>query len=64
MLGGKIGQLANEIAEETALELDIDIENPESANDVFAKVIKNPKKLMGLVKSIGQSSRIRSSRVR
>tara|TARA_B110000285_G_scaffold16308_1_gene16028 strand:+ start:119 stop:1258 length:1140 start_codon:yes stop_codon:yes gene_type:complete len=53
MLGGKIGQLANEIAEETALELDIDIENPESANDVFAKVIKNPKKLMGLVKSIG-----------
>jgi hypothetical protein len=53
MLKGKIGQLANEIAEETAKELDIDMENTESANDVFSKIIKNPKKLMGLVKSIG-----------
>ena len=53
MLNGKIGQLANEIAEETAKELDIDMENTESANDVFSKIIKNPKKLMGLVKSIG-----------
>jgi hypothetical protein len=53
MLNGKIGQLANEIAEETAKELEIDMENPDSANDVFSKIIKNPKKLMGLVKSIG-----------
>jgi hypothetical protein len=53
MLNGKIGQLANEIAEETAKELDIDMENTASANDVFSKIIKNPKKLMGLVKSIG-----------
>ena len=53
MLNGKIGQLANEIAEETAKELDINMENAESANDVFSKIIKNPKKLMGLVKSIG-----------
>jgi len=53
MLKGKIGQLANEIAEETAKELEIDMENTESANDVFSKIIKNPKKLMGLVKSIG-----------
>lgn len=53
MLNGKIGQLANEIAEETAKELDIDMENTQSANDVFSKIIKNPKKLMGLVKSIG-----------
>ena len=29
------------------------MENTESANDVFSKIIKNPKKLMGLVKSIG-----------
>ena len=53
MLNGKIGQLANEIAEETAKELNIDMENTQSANDVFSKIIKNPKKLMGLVKSIG-----------
>jgi hypothetical protein len=53
MLNGKIGQLANEIAEETANELGIDMENPESTTDIFSKIIKNPTKLMGLVKSIG-----------
>jgi hypothetical protein len=53
MLNGKIGQLANEIAEETAKELDVDMSNPESMTDIFSKVIKNPTKLMGLVKSIG-----------
>lgn len=53
MLNGKIGQLANEIAEETAKELDLDMEDAESANEIFSKVIKNPKKLMSLVKSIG-----------
>ena len=53
MLNGKIGQLANEIAEETAKELDLNMEDAESANEIFSKVIKNPKKLMSLVKSIG-----------
>ena len=37
MMGGKIGCLAKEIAEETAGELDIDMEDASSVNDVFNK---------------------------
>ena len=53
MLDGKIGQLATEIAEETAKELDLDINSTTNANEAFSKIIKNPKKIMDLVKSIG-----------
>jgi hypothetical protein len=53
MLGGKIGNLAKEIAEETAGDLDIDLENGSSVNDVFQKLFKNPAKLMDLVKNVG-----------
>lgn len=53
MLNGKIGQLATEIAEETAKELDLDINSTTNANEAFSKIIKNPKKIMDLVKSIG-----------
>ena len=54
MLGGKIGNLAKEIAEETAGDLDIDLENGSSVNDVFQKLFKNPAKLMDLVKNVGE----------
>jgi hypothetical protein len=53
MLDGKLGQLAKEIAEETAQHLNIDVENNSDMKDVFNKLIKNPTKLMGLVKNIG-----------
>jgi hypothetical protein len=53
MMGGKLGKLASEIAEETAQELDIDVNNIESEEDVFKKLFKNPAKLMGLVKKVG-----------
>jgi hypothetical protein len=53
MMGGKLGQLAKEIAEETASELNMDMTNVNSVNDVFNKMFKNPTKLMGLVKSVG-----------
>lgn len=53
MMGGKLGKLASEIAEETAQELDIDVNNIESEEDVFKKLFKNPSKLMGLVKKVG-----------
>ena len=53
MMGGKLGKLASEIAEETAKELDIDVNNIESEEDVFKKLFKNPAKLMGLVKKVG-----------
>ena len=53
MLDGKLGQLAKEIAEETANNLNMDMENVTDMNDIFQKLIKNPTKLMGLVKTVG-----------
>lgn len=53
MMGGKIGCLAKEIAEETAGELDLDMTDATSVNDVFTKLFKNPTKLMDLVKNVG-----------
>lgn len=53
MLDGKIGSLAKEIAEETSRDLNIDMDDATSMNDVFEKLFKNPTKLMGLVKSVG-----------
>lgn len=53
MLDGKLGQLAREIAEETASNLDIDFDNATDMKDVFQTLMKNPTKLMGLVKTVG-----------
>lgn len=53
MMNGKLGNLAREIAEETAQDLNMDMENASSINDVFQKLFKNPTKLMSLVKNIG-----------
>jgi hypothetical protein len=53
MLDGKIGQLAKEIAEETATNLNMDFDGATDMKDVFSKLMKNPSKLMGLVKTVG-----------
>ena len=53
MLDGKIGQLAREIAEETANDLNMDFDGATDMKDVFSKLMKNPSKLMGLVKNVG-----------
>ena len=53
MMNGKLGKLAREIAEETAADLNIDMENANSIGDVFKNLIKNPTKLLGLVKNVG-----------
>ena len=53
MLDGKLGKLAREIAEETAEELNMDFENTTNMQDAFKNLIKNPAKLMGLVKNVG-----------
>ena len=53
MLDGKIGRLAKEIAEETTQDLNMDMDDATSMNDVFEKLFKNPTKLMGLVKNVG-----------
>ena len=51
MLNGKLGRLAQDIASETAADMNID-DSEDSAN-VFEKMVKNPAKLLGLVKTIG-----------
>ncbi len=62
MLDGKLGQLAREIAEETAANLNMDFDDATDMKDVFQKLVKNPTKLMGLVKTVGDKldSRIKS----
>jgi len=62
MLDGKLGQLAREIAEETAADLNMDFENTTDMKDVFQNLIKNPTKLMSLVKNVGNKldSKIKS----
>ena len=59
ILNGKIGKLAKEIAEETAKDVDFEMEfGGESGENmdfknVFQKMFKNPGKLMSLVKNVG-----------
>jgi len=53
LLDGKLGKLAKEIAEETAQSLNMDMDNTSDMKDVFSNLIKNPSKLMGLVKTVG-----------
>jgi hypothetical protein len=66
MMEGKLGKLAKEIAEETAEGLDMDMENVTDVKDVFQRLIKNPTKLMGLVKSVGDKldTRIKSGEIK
>jgi hypothetical protein len=66
MLDGKLGKLAKEIAEETAEGLNMDMENVTDVKDIFQKLIKNPTKLMGLVKTVGDKldTRIKSGEIK
>jgi hypothetical protein len=53
MFTGKLGKLAKEIAEETAGEMNFDMDGATDVNGVFQNMFKNPGKLMGLVKNVG-----------
>lgn len=66
MLGGKLGNLAKEIAEETASNLNLEMENVTDMKDIFQNLVKNPTKLMGLVKTVGDKldSRIKSGEIK
>jgi hypothetical protein len=66
MLGGKLGQLAKEIAEETAESFNLDTDNMTNVNDVLQGLMKNPSKMMNLVKNVGQKldSRIKSGDIK
>jgi hypothetical protein len=52
IMEGKIGKLAQEIADETAKDLDIDTENISDIGDVFSKLFKNPGKLTNMIKKV------------
>jgi len=68
MLEGKLGKLAKEIAEETAenLDLGLDMDGSTDMKDVFNKIVKNPGKLMSLVKNVGEKldTRIKSGEIK
>jgi hypothetical protein len=66
MMGGKLGKLAMELAEETANELNLDMENNANAKDVFQQLFKNPGKLMKMVKNIGEKidTKIKSGEIK
>jgi len=66
MMDGKLGQLAREIAEETAVNLNIEFDEATDMKDVFQKLVKNPTKLMGLVKTVGDKldSKIKSGDIK
>ena len=66
MLDGKLGKLAKEIAEETAANLNIEMDDVTDMKSVFNNLIKNPTKLMGLVKSVGDKldTRIKSGEIK
>ena len=53
LMNGKLGNLAKEIADETAQDLNLNLENADSVNGVFKELFKNPTKLMNLVKNVG-----------
>ena len=53
LINGKIGSLAKEIAEETTKGLNIEnVDNINDVNDVIKGFMKDPTKLMGLIKNI------------
>ena len=66
MMDGKLGKLAREIAEETASNLNIDMDNVTDMKDVFQNLMKNPTKLMGLVKNVGDKldSKMKSGEIK
>lgn len=66
LMGGKLGKLAMELAEETANDLNFDMENVTNTKDIFQKLFKNPTKLMNIVKSVGDKldSKIKSGEIK
>ena len=53
MMGGKLGEIAKEIAEETAHNMNFDMNGATDINGVLSCLLKNPAKLMNMVKDIG-----------
>lgn len=54
LMNGKLGKLAAEIAEETAQDFEMDMNEQGDVGDMFKKLFRNPGKLMGLVNTISK----------
>jgi len=54
LMDGNIGKMAKELAEETAADLDIDLENTQDVSEVFKKLMSDPAKLMSVAKKCGE----------
>jgi len=54
IMGGKLGKMAHEIAEETVKDFDFDIGEETNVGDIFQKLFKNPGKLMNVVNNISK----------
>ena len=55
MLGGKIGALAKEIAEESIADMDDDLKGSTDVKELLAKMMKDPKRLVQMVKKVGDT---------
>tara|TARA_Y100000389_G_scaffold205142_1_gene264013 strand:+ start:6520 stop:7638 length:1119 start_codon:yes stop_codon:yes gene_type:complete len=66
MMNGKLGNLAKDISEETAADLSLNIQDEKSLDGVFKQLLKDPKKLMGLVENVGNKleQKIKSGQVK
>lgn len=66
MMNGKLGKLAIELAEETAQDLNLNMETPTNTSEMFQQLYKNPMKLMNMVKNIGSKldSKIKSGEIK
>ena len=68
MMGGKLGSLAREIAEETLKDMDIDgkTKDPRKLQEVFGTLLKNPMKLMKMISTVGEKldERIKSGELK
>jgi len=65
LMEGKFGKMAQEMAQETANDLDIDLENTTELGDIFKKLMGNPAKLIEVAKKCGQKikNKIKSGEV-
>jgi hypothetical protein len=56
IMGGKLGSLAKEIADETLRDMEMDpkTNDPKAIEEVFSSLFKNPHKLLGMVKTVGE----------
>jgi hypothetical protein len=65
LMNGKLGQIAKEIAEETAENFQMDMDNIGTTEDIMKKMFENPGKMMNLVKNVSDKldSKMRSGEI-